>query len=90
MSLFGKDAAGRIASRVLQTDHFDEEIEELFAFSVRVPLSTKAMVDELAENVGVSRNSMIVELIQAGIEDVLGRLPPEVSDEMREGAMGRM
>lgn len=89
-TLFSDDIARRIAARVLHDHGIEEEIEELFAFSIRVPASTKALIDEMAENSGLSRNSMIIELLQAGIQSVMSCLPPEVAEEMRQGAGERM
>lgn len=90
MNLFNDEIAARIAARMLNEHGINEEIEELYPLSVRLPASTKAMVDEMAENAGVSRNSMAIELIQAGIQSVLARLPDPIAQELREGAGERM
>lgn len=90
MGLFGEDLAGRIVSRILQDDGIEDEPEELHAVSVRLPSTTKAMVDELAESAGLSRNAMTIDLVRAGIESVLSRLPDPIAEEMREGAVGRL
>lgn len=90
MSLFGKDAAGRLASRMLLVDSPPDELEELHAFSVRVPASMKALIDELAEHAGQSRNSIAIDLLSAGIEEVISRLPPEMANDIYESAHERM
>lgn len=90
MGLFGKDAAGRIASRVLLVDDIPDDLEELHAFSVRVPASMKALIDELAEHASQSRNSMAIDLLSAGIEEVISRLPPDLANDIYEAAHGRM
>lgn len=88
--LFGKDVAGRIASRVIRDEVDFDDDEELFSMSVRVPASLRALVDELAESAGLSRNAMCVDLIQAGVEDVISRLPAEVANDVHEAAAGRL
>ena len=82
MSLFGTDAAGRIASRMLLDDYDEVGQDELFSMSLRVPERVRAVIDSMAEMAGLSRNSMCIELLRAGIEDVISRLPDELRAEL--------
>lgn len=88
--LFGGDMAGLIVSRMLRGDFAQDDDQELFAVSVRIPGSTRAMLDAMATQAGVSRNSMAIELMQAGIQDVLSKLPDEVAHDLAEAAGGNL
>ena len=87
-SIFSGDVAARIASRMLEHDHIPDDADELFSMSLRVPESMRAMVDAMAQQVGVSRNSMGIDLLRAGIQNVLSNLPPEVAQDLIEEAGG--
>ena len=52
MGLFGSDPAARIASRILQDGPVEDEADELFGMSIRIPSSLRALIDELAEQSG--------------------------------------
>lgn len=82
MGLFGQDAAGRIASRMVQDDFDPADDGELFAMSLRVPERVRSVIDSMAEMAGVSRNTMCIDLLRAGIEDVISRLPEEVRGDL--------
>jgi len=86
--LFGNDMAGRIASRMVQEEVDDDLGDELFSMSIRVPMQLRAYIDAMAEHTGVSRNSMVIDLLRAGVEDVNSRLPDAIRDELAESAGG--
>lgn len=86
--LFGDDVAGRIASRMMQEDYDLDEAYELFSMSLRVPDPVRAMLDAMAVQAGVSRNTMAIDVIRAGIQDVLSKLPDGLKDELIEEAGG--
>ena len=86
--LFGDDVAGRIAARMLQDDYDPDEAHELFSMSLRVPDPVRAMLDAMAVQAGVSRNTMAIDVIRAGIQDVLSKLPDGLKDELIEEAGG--
>lgn len=88
--LFGSDYAARIAARMTQEDYDPGEAEDLFAISVRVPDQVRATLDEMAKRAGVSRNSMIIELLRAGIQDVFSKLPNAVAQELTEEIGGAL
>lgn len=88
--LFGGDPAGRIASRMLQDDYDEGEVHEYFGISLRVPQPVRAMVDAMAQQAGVSRNVMAIDLLRAGIQDVLSKLPPELASDLAEEAGGSL
>lgn len=83
MGFFGTDAAGRIASRMVLDDFEEVGQDELFSMSLRVPERVRAVIDSMAEMASLSRNSMCIELLRAGIEDVISRLPDELRAELR-------
>ena len=84
-TLLGGDAAGRIASRMLQEDYDTGDAEELYPVSIRLPVTLRAMLDAMAQQVGCSRNTMAIDLLRAGIQDVMSRLPePVVADLVAE------
>ena len=86
--LFGKDTAGRIAARMLQDDFDDDAPEELFPVSIRIPETMRAMLDAMAQQAGCSRNSMAIDLLRAGIQDVLSRLPEDAANDLISEAGG--
>lgn len=86
--LFGDDVAGRIASRMMQDDYDPDEAYELFSMSLRVPDPVRGMLDAMAVQAGVSRNTMAIDVIRAGIQDVLSKLPAGLRDELVEEAGG--
>lgn len=90
MGLFGSDPAARIAGRILQEGAPEDEADELFGMSIRIPSSLRALIDELAEHAGTSRNLLATDLLRAGAEDVLGRLPPQLAEEIRIDAQDRL
>lgn len=49
--------------------------------SLRVPPMTLARIDSMADHTGLSRNALLLELIDVGTSYTLGELP----DELREG-----
>lgn len=87
-SVFTSNVAARIASQMLEHSHISDDVDELFAMSIRVPESMKAMIDAMAQQVGVSRNTMAIDLLRAGIQNVLSNLPPEVAQDLVEEAGG--
>lgn len=88
--LFGGDAAARIAAQMLHDDYDRDEPEELFSMSVRVPSSLRATIDAMAVQAGVSRNVMAIDLLKAGVQDVLRQLPEVVVQEIQEEAGGSL
>ena len=89
MSLFGDDAAGRIASRMLVEDEPPPGVEELHPMSVRVPESVKTVIDSMAAEASLSRNSMCIHLLKAGIESVVARLPDSFRSEWESELRGQ-
>ena len=82
--LFGNDIAGRIAARIVQDEEDDDGLGELFSMSIRVPETVRASMDVMARHMGVSRNTVAIDLLRAGIQDVADRLPQE--DHRQPGA----
>lgn len=80
--LFGNDIAARIAARMVQDEVDDDGLGELFSMSIRVPETVRASMDVMARHLGVSRNTVAIDLLRAGIQDVLSRLPDEFANEL--------
>lgn len=55
-----------------------EPDEDLRALTVRMPASTYAYVQRLAEEANLSRNAMAVQILQWGVDLALNELPPEI------------
>lgn len=86
--LFGGDAASRIAALMVRNEVEEEVLSEVYPVSIRIPETMRAMLDAMAQQVGCSRNSMAIDLLRAGMQDVLSRLPPEVVDDLVSEAGG--
>ena len=62
------------------------------AFSVRVSEPHIALLDQIAEDINVSRNSLLADIIVAGVEEALSAYtsvfqnPKELANEMRAKA----
>ena len=90
MGLFGSDVAGRIAARLLHEDVREDDDGDVASMSIRAPETLRATIDALAQMAGTSRNSMAVDLLRAGIQDVFSQLPPEVAQELADEVGGRL
>ena len=74
MQEFNEDVAGYIAARVLGEDSETPQ-QPLHAMSLRLPYEMAAYLIELAGTTDTSRVEMARQLVQAGIDAVLARLP---------------
>lgn len=82
MGLFGSDVAGRIVARVIHEDVREDDDDDVASMSIRAPETLRATIDALAKMAGTSRNTMAVDLLRAGVSDVLNQLPPEIAQEL--------
>ena len=85
-----EDVAGYIASRVLGEDSETPPQQPLHAMSLRLPYEMAAYLIELAGTTDTSRVEMARQLVQAGIDAVLSRLPAEVAYDIRSAAHERL
>lgn len=90
MQEFNEDVAGYIASRVLGEDSETPPQQPLHAMSLRLPYEMAAYLIELAGTTDTSRVEMARQLVQAGIDAVLSRLPAEVAYGIHEAARERL
>ena len=88
MDLFGGDVAGRIAARMLSDGPYVPAESEMFAVSVRLPQPLKEVIDAMTAQAEVSRNTLIIDLLRSGVQDVLSQLPREMADELLAGVEG--
>ena len=88
MQEFNEDVAGYIASRVLGEDSKPPAAAALM--SLRLPYEMAAYLIELAGTTDTSRVEMARQLVQAGIDAVLSRLPSEVAHDIHEAARERL
>lgn len=84
------DIAGYIAARVLGEDSDTPPQQPLHAMSLRLPYEMAAYLIELAGATDTSRVEMARQLVQAGINSVLSRLPAEVAVDIHEAARERL
>jgi predicted transcriptional regulator len=84
------DIAGYIAARVLGEDSDTPPQQPLHAMSLRLPYEMAAYLIELAGATDTSRVEMARQLVQAGINSVLARLPAEVAVDIHEAARERL
>lgn len=85
-----EDVAGYIAARVLGEDSETPPQQPLHTMSLRLPYEMAAYLIELAGTTDTSRVEMARQLVQAGIDAVFSRLPPEVAYDIREAARERL
>lgn len=85
-----EDTTGYIAARLLGEDSDGPAHQPLHTMSLRLPMEMAAFVIELAGSADTSRVEMARLLVQAGIDSVLSRLPPEVAYDTREAARERL
>ncbi len=85
-----EDVTGYIAARILGEDSDTPQQQPLHTMSLRLPYEMAAFVIELAGTADTSRVEMARLLVQAGIDSVLSRLPPEVAHDTREAARERL
>lgn len=85
-----EDVAGYIAARVLGEDSETPPQQPLHTMSLRLPYEIAAYLIELAGTTDTSRVEMARQLVQAGIDAVFSRLPPEVAYDIREAARERL
>ena len=84
------DIAAYIAARVLGEDSDTPPQQPLHAMSLRLPYDMAAYLIELAGTTDTSRVEMARQLVQAGIDSVLARLPSEVAVDIHEAARERL
>jgi hypothetical protein len=85
-----EDVAGYIAARVLGEDSETPPQQPLHTMSLRLPYEMAAYLIELAGTTDTSRVEMARQLVQAGIDAVLSRLPAEVAYDIRTAAQERL
>ncbi len=85
-----EDVAGYIAARVLGEDSETPPQQPLHAMSLRLPYEMAAYLTEPAGATDTSRVEMARQLVQAGIDAVLSRLPAEVAYDIRTAAQERL
>lgn len=85
-----EDVAGYIAARVLGEDSETPPQQPLHTMSLRLPYEMAAYLIELAGTTDTSRVEMARQLVQAGIDSVLSRLPAEVAHDIRTAAQERL
>ena len=85
-----EDVAGYIAARVLGEDSETPPQQPLHTMSLRLPYEMAAYLIELAGTTDTSRVEMARQLVQAGIDAVLSRLPAEVAYDIRSAAHERL
>ena len=84
-----EDVAGYIAARVLGEDSKPPAAAAAL-MSLRLPYEMAAYLIELAGTTDTSRVEMARQLVQAGIDAVLSRLPAEVAYDIHEAARERL
>lgn len=84
------DTAAYVAGLLMGNEPEPPHQQPMHTMSLRLPLEMAAYVFELASTSEKSRVEMARLLIQAGIDSVLQRLPPEIAYETREGAFSRL
>ena len=84
------DVTGYIAGLILGHEPEAPHQQPLHTMSLRLPLEMAAYVFELAITADKSRVEMARLLVQAGIDSVLSRLPPEVAYDTCEAARERL
>ena len=90
MQEHSEDVAGYIAARVLGEDSETPPQQPLHTMSLRLPYEMAAYLIELAGTTDTSRVEMARQLVQAGIDAVLSRLPAEVAYDIRCAANERL
>lgn len=84
-----EDVSGYIADLLSGADEVPQAHIPLHIMSVRIPMDLAAHLIVMAESGDKSRNEMARLLLQAGVDAVLSRLPPEIAFDMREAARER-
>lgn len=83
------DVSGYIAGLILGAEEPVGQGSPLHSMSIRIPLELAAYVIEMAISTDKSRNEMARLLLQAGVDEVLGRLPTEASEDIRLAVVER-
>jgi hypothetical protein len=83
------DITDQISNMLISSSEELQEHQALHALSLRIPLELAANLIAMAEQAGVSRNEMARLLMQAGVQAVLARLPPQTAAEICESAADR-
>lgn len=73
---------------VLRNGGRDQYNDLLFPVPTRLSLNTYSMVEVLTHRSGVSRNKMMNQLVEAGIDAVLSNLDDFIVHKLRESAEG--
>jgi hypothetical protein len=89
MNEIDQDVTDYIAGLISGTDDVHVQVEPLHSMSLRLPIDLTAYLFVMAEHGDKSRNEMARLLLQAGIDSVISRLPPEVAHDIRESACER-
>ena len=90
MQEFNADVAGYIAERNHKKETKNTHQQPLHAMSLRLPYEMAAYLIELAGTTDTSHNEKNRQLVQAGIDAVLSRLPAEVAYDIHEAARERL
>ena len=85
-----EDVAGYIAARVLGEDSETPPQQPLHTMSLRLPYEMAAYLIELAGHLDTGGIGGSCQLVQAGIDAVLSRLPAEVAYDIRTAAQERL
>lgn len=86
---FDQDVSGFVAGLLSGRDDTPQPQLPLHAMSLRIPMELASYLIVMAEGGDKSRNEMARLLMQAGVDSVLSRLPPEVAVDMRQAAFER-
>lgn len=85
-----EDVSGYIAN-LLTGEDMSNEVDQprIHTMTLRLPMEMASYLIVMAQNADRSRVEMGRLLVQAGIDSVLSRLPPEVAIDTREAAHER-
>lgn len=82
----GKSTAKALASAVNKQGE-DRYVGLLFPVPTRLTLEVYSMVEVLTSRAGTSRNKMMNQLVQAGIESVISELDDDVVQDIHEASL---
>jgi len=83
--LFNGDPAGRLAAKLgFAPESGPDPLAGTFQVSLRLPVSLMIKVDAFTSQTDESRNSILCDLIDAGFQSVISRLPDEILAEIQQ------
>jgi len=84
-NVFSNDPAARIAAKLgFAPESGPDSLSGTFQVSLRLPVPLMIKVDALTSQTEDSRNSILCDLIDAGFQSVISRLPDEILAELHE------